>query len=201
VILHDTPLIAQFDSGLDQSVIDWLLSFDDYVRSRSYTHSDPNKEFSVQRNSLSLFDWDHQFNDVQLKMLCRISEELGINHPQINCESLQLTRYRVGQEYRDHYDHFNLKGHEQTVDNDRVATALLYLNDGFIGGETEFPLLNISVAPRQGDILYFEYPSELADLTLHAGRPIQQGEKRIVSLWIRAQPWIAQDSTPDLQAL
>ena len=193
MILLDNPLIAQFDSGLDQKTIDWLLSFDDYVRSRSYTHSDPDKEFSIQRNSLSLFDWDHQFKEIQQHMINRIKEELEIEHSLANCESIQLTRYRVGQEYRDHHDHFNLQGHENTVDNDRIATALLYLNDGFIGGETEFPLLNISVIPRQGDILYFEYPKDIADLLLHAGRPILRGEKRIVSLWIREQPWSAQD--------
>lgn len=201
MILNQQPLIAVIDSGLDQATIDWLLSFDDYVRSRSYSHDDPNKEFSVQRSSLSLFDWDQQFHHVQAQMLARIQQELGRDHPQINCESIQLTRYRPGQEYRDHYDHFNLQGYEKTVDNDRIATALLYLNDGFTGGQTEFPLLNISVVPRQGDILYFEYPSELADLLLHAGRPVQQGEKRIVSLWIRAQPWTAQDSVPDPRAL
>ncbi len=193
MILCDQPLIAQFRSGLDQTIIDWLLNFDDYVRSRSYTHDDPEQQFSAQRNSLSLFDYSNQLESVTEHIIHRIYQELAVTHDLACCESVQLTRYRVGQQYRDHYDNFNLVGYENTVDNDRVATALLYLNDGFQGGQTEFPLLNISVTPCQGDILYFAYPPEHRELLLHAGRPVTRGEKRIVSMWIRSQPWTAQD--------
>ena len=76
---------------------------------------------------------------------------------------------------------------------DRCATALLYLNDGFEGGATSFPKLGITVWPRQGDILYFEYDEETYELAMHAGEPVIKGEKRIASLWIRTDVWPVQD--------
>lgn len=48
------------------------------------------------------------------------------------------------------------------------------------GGETAFPMLNLSVFPNKGMAVYFEYfysNHELNELTLHAGTPVIQGEK------------------------
>lgn len=50
----------------------------------------------------------------------------------------------------------------------------MYLNDVEEGGETAFPLLNISVFPNKGMAVYFEYfynNNEINDFTLHAGTP------------------------------
>lgn len=194
MILNTDPLITQFDSRIDQSQIDYLLSLDDYVRSRGFIHGaeDIDNDIVRERTSLSLFDYEDQLRDIKYHMLDRIREETGRIHSRRSAEHLQLTRYRQGQQYQPHYDHFNLQGLEPVTDVDRVATALLYLNDGFLGGETQFPLLNVTVYPRQGDILYFEYPKDRAELMLHAGLPVLQGEKRIVSLWIRAADWPVQ---------
>ena len=166
---------------------------DDYVRSRGFSHGGDPDSVVKQRTSLSLFDYTDEMKDVKQLMLDRIQQELGIEHPYANTEYLQLTRYRQGQQYEPHYDHFNIEGHDEVYAVDRCATALLYLNDGFLGGETQFPLLNLTVYPRQGDILYFEYPKERAMQMLHAGLPVQQGEKRIASLWIRSAAWPVQD--------
>lgn len=192
MIFYKRPLITQFDSGLDQSTIDWLLSHDDYVRSRGYQHEDERSDIVKQRTSLSLFDYEDQFRSVREFMLERIHTVIGRYHPIENAELLQLTRYRQGQEYQPHYDNFNLPGYPPVHTVDRCATALLYLNDGFEGGCTVFPRLNITVTPRQGDILYFEYDEETYDLVLHAGEPVIKGEKRIASLWIRAAAWPVQ---------
>lgn len=186
MILLDQPLIAQFDSLIDDQRIDQLLTMDDYVRSRGYSHDSDQSDLVKDRTSLTLFDYEDQLKDVRLAMLDRIKAETGRCYDLAQAELLQLTRYRVGQEYRPHYDHFNIVGYENNTAIDRCATALLYLNDGFGGGETHFPLINVTVYPRRGDILYFEYPPELAELMLHAGLPVTQGEKRIASLWIRS---------------
>jgi len=192
VILCDRPLIAQFDSGLRSTDIDGLLSISDYQASHGYSHQNNSSAQVRERSSQSYFDLHDDLRPYRELMLNRIREELGIEHSIRSAEYLQLTRYQQGQEYVAHFDHFNLPGYEHTVDVDRVATALLYLNDGFLGGETYFPSLDITVYPRQGDILYFAYPPEVASNCLHAGLPVRRGEKRIASLWIRAAAWPVQ---------
>jgi prolyl 4-hydroxylase len=64
----------------------------------------------------------------------------------------------------------------------------MYLNDVEEGGETYFPKLNFSVAPKKGMAVYFEYfydNHHLNELTLHGGSPIIDGEKWAATQWMR----------------
>lgn len=97
-------------------------------------------------------------------------------------EPLQLLRYGVGGEYRAHMDALPFEA------NQRIMTAILYLNDGYQGGETQFLRTGLSVAARAGDLLIFGNVTEdgRADpMTLHAGAPVTRGEKLIATRWIR----------------
>ena len=103
-----------------------------------------------------------------------------------------MLRYRPGQQYRPHID--ALPG----VANQRQLTAILFCNDGFAGGETRFPRLDLTVRAREGDLLLFA--NVQADGTSdarseHAGLPVIEGEKWIATRWIRQQryhPWDAE---------
>lgn len=100
-------------------------------------------------------------------------------------EPLTVLRYRPGQEYRPHLDTI------QGADNQRVATMLLYLNGGFTGGETHFPVPDVTVTPRGGDALLFF--NTLADdrpdpASRHAGLPVLTGSKWLATRWIRRDP-------------
>lgn len=100
-------------------------------------------------------------------------------------EPLTVLRYRPAQQYRLHHDTI------QGADNQRVATMLLYLNGGFAGGETHFPVPDVTVTPRGGDALLFF--NTLADgrpdpASRHAGLPIRAGAKWLATRWIRAEP-------------
>jgi prolyl 4-hydroxylase len=106
----------------------------------------------------------------------------------LRLEPPQLTRYEPDQFYKDHWDYFfdeNLQG------NNRVITAIVYLNDDFTGGNTTFPLLNISIAPKVGRLLYFmyDYDSDINQLTKHSGDTVTSGVKQIVTIWIRKTKW------------
>lgn len=103
-------------------------------------------------------------------------------------EPLTVLRYRPGQEYRPHLD--TIAGAE----NQRIRTVLIYLNGGFGGGETSFPLLGLDVTPRGGDALMFDtlLPDGKPDgRTRHAGLPVVQGAKWLATRWIRAAPYDA----------
>lgn len=99
-------------------------------------------------------------------------------------EPLQILRYRPGGEYRAHYD--ALPG----LDNQRVMTLLVWLNDGFLGGETAFPAAKAAMRGAPGDAILFV--NAQADggpdpASAHAGLPVREGEKWMASRWIRAR--------------
>lgn len=101
-------------------------------------------------------------------------------------ETLQVLRYRPGQEYKPHFD--AVPGET----NQRILTMLVYLNEGYDGGETVFLKTGLSFKGNKGDALLFR--NALADgradeLTQHAGRPVSAGEKLLASRWIRARPF------------
>lgn len=106
-------------------------------------------------------------------------------------EPLHILRYAPDQEYRPHLD--ALTG----ATNQRRWTVLVYLNDGFEGGETEFPQLGLAARGAVGDALVFDN----ADVdgrpdprTVHAGRPVAAGTKWLATRWIRERrhlPWEA----------
>lgn len=101
-------------------------------------------------------------------------------------ESLQVLRYRPGQEYKAHLD--AVAGEP----NQRILTILVYLNDEYEGGETRFLRTGLSFKGRKGDALVFRnaLPDGRADeASQHAGLPVAKGEKLIASRWIRARPF------------
>ena len=101
-------------------------------------------------------------------------------------EPLQVLRYAVGQQYRPHID--AIPG----MDNQRVLTALVYLNDHFEGGETDFPEACVRIAARQGDGIVFgnvDGEGRPDPKAVHAGLPVTRGAKLLASRWIRARPF------------
>lgn len=100
-------------------------------------------------------------------------------------EPLNLLRYRAGDEYKWHLD--ALPG----VLNQRQRTVLLYLDDGYAGGETAFQALDMTFAGGIGDALMFDnlLPNGTPDVrTRHAGLPVRSGTKHIAARWLRQRP-------------
>ena len=99
-------------------------------------------------------------------------------------EPLHVLRYAPGQQYRPHHDAHAFG----PVEKRRIATALLYLNDAYEGGETNFPELGITVRGGVGDLLIFHNldAAKMPDMRMiHAGLPIASGEKWLATRWIR----------------
>lgn len=70
----------------------------------------------------------------------------------------------------------------------RIATVLLYLQSPEIGGETQFPDVNITISPKSGDALLFwtyDADNEWNKYSLHAGLPVKKGQKLVLTKWIR----------------
>ena len=111
---------------------------------------------------------------------------------EVGCgEPLHMLRYAPGQEYRPHMDALPGEG------NQRVLTALVYLNGDYLEGETHFPHLNVTARGQAGDVLVFA--NVLKDgrgdpRTQHAGLPVTAGTKWLATRWIRERPYHPWDS-------
>ncbi|HEY0628139.1 MAG TPA: 2OG-Fe(II) oxygenase [Sphingomicrobium sp.] len=113
--------------------------------------------------------------------LCRRLAEASGTHVKQG-EPLQVLRYRPGQQYRAHFDAIG------DADNQRVLTFLVYLNDDYEGGETEFLATGLKVKGKKGDGLLFrnaDASGKPDDRSQHAGLPVTAGEKYLASRWIR----------------
>lgn len=102
-------------------------------------------------------------------------------------EPMTILRYRPGQQYHRHYD--ALPG----VDNQRVKTALVYLNRGYGGGETLFPMTGLRIMGGKGNCVVFRNSLEngrFDPMSEHAGMPVTHGVKHLASRWIRERRFL-----------
>jgi len=129
--------------------------------------------------------------DVVMQSLdVRVAAALG--HPPENGEGFALLRYEPGQQYLPHCDWIDPQRPATRPDLDRwgqrIATCVVYLNEGFEAGATEFPLLGLGFRGGVGDALAWDNvrPDGTVDpLTVHAGRPPAGGVKFLLSKWTR----------------
>lgn len=87
-------------------------------------------------------------------------------------ERLRFYRYRNGQAFRWHRDGAFVRNNNQRS----AYTVMVYLNDGFEGGATEFDLPGgiLRVVPRAGMALVFEHQLR------HQGAPVESGTKYVL---------------------
>jgi hypothetical protein len=120
----------------------------------------------------------------------RISAATGAPAEQL--EAFSVLNYRLGEEASEHLDSLDptVPAYAARIARygQRSMTCLLYLNDGYDGGATEFPEVGISHRGRAGEALYFVSAdaSGVPDpVSVHAGRPPTAGEKWVLSQFIR----------------
>ncbi len=110
-------------------------------------------------------------------------------------EAFAVLHYAVGEEASEHYDFLDpaVPSYAGQIARmgQRVATCLLYLNDGYEGGETEFTSLGLRHRGGTGDaLIFFNADADAVPdpRTAHAGRPPTSGEKWVLSQFIRNRP-------------
>ncbi len=162
-------------------------------RSEVVDRSTGTTEVSAVRTSEGTY-FDRGENAVVERIERRIAELTGL--PVENGEPLQILRYGVGAQYQAHHDYFDPKDPGTAAllaqGGQRVATVVMYLNDVDEGGDTVFPDLELSVKPRRGHAVYFEYMNQAGELDarcLHGGAPVTRGEKWIATKWLRQGPY------------
>jgi hypothetical protein len=121
----------------------------------------------------------------------RVAAAVGVPRP--FCEIPKLMHYEPGQQFEVHSDFFDEAMHPEEIQlrGQRIATLLIYLNDDYESGETEFVRADIRFKGRRGDALLFanvDASGAADERTFHAGLPPSHGEKWLFSQWVRNKP-------------
>jgi prolyl 4-hydroxylase len=83
---------------------------------------------------------------------------------------LRVYRYERGQRFGLHHD----QSYSREDGARSLLTLMVYLNDDFVGGETDFPEQRRRVSPAAGTALWFQH------MLLHAGRAVESGVKYVL---------------------
>ena len=144
--------------------------------------------------------WGMFFRLEEDEFIARIDRRLSrvMNLPLENGEGLQVLHYPTGAGSEPHFDYLQ-PGNAANRDSiarsgQRVSTLVTYLNDVPAGGQTVFPALGWAVSPLRGNAVYFEYADDHGAVdarSLHASAPVTQGEKWVVTKWMRQRRFVS----------
>jgi len=123
--------------------------------------------------------------DIVRKMASTLS-----GYPLSHVEHAQIVRYEEGDGFSEHYDVDNTN--KSNPSWSRLATFMIYLNDEFIGGETEFPLIKNTITPETGKGVFWwnVHSGNVIHESKHKGRYIIEGTKWIINTWVHSIPII-----------
>ena len=190
-LLHEDPCIRFVSEFLTSEEVQHLISFYKHMLTPSTVSGDKDKqEAHPSRTSSSAYLPAGSANDVVLKAIeNRLVILTGIPLPY--WETLQLTHYKSGQQYKPHFDWF------PESSNNRTMTVFVYLNDipPGEGGSTHFPRLGLNVQPQARSALIWHNclargnQVHCEENTEHAGTPPTRGEKYGLNCWARTAPY------------
>lgn len=160
-------------------------------RSRTIDDDGDRVEHPSRTSSDAGFDPVHEdfaLRVVQVRMARLADAEFTCSEPLI------VLRYAPGEQFHPHRDYIapsSLAGRKPEAGN-RAATVCAYLNDVEGGGATRFPAAGMTVPPRAGAAIAFrnlKADGQPDPDSLHAGLPVERGEKWLATLWLRQRRW------------
>lgn len=183
------PRVVVFGNLLSDEECDTLIAAANPRMKRSLTVETKTggEEVNADRTSDGMF-----FQRDEIPVVAALERRIAklVNWPVENGEGLQVLHYRPGAEYKPHYDYFDpSQPGTPTIlkrGGQRVGTLVIYLNNPEAGGGTTFPDVQLEVAPRKGNAVFFSYGApDPSTKTLHGGAPVVRGEKWIATKWLR----------------
>lgn len=188
--LHEAPWVRVFDGVLSAEDCRFVAAIAQPHLRRSKVF-DPEKgdaiEFQVRTSqdaSIDPIQEDFWLRLLQLRMAAVSGGEL------IQAEPLAVLRYSPGEQYHPHYDALpeHAEGQQLDVFGQRQTTLCCYLNPVEAGGATDFPAIGVRVQPAPGRAVVFDNllaNGQRHPDSLHAGMPVERGEKWLATLWLR----------------
>ena len=192
-----SPRIRVAEGLAPPEVCDWLIErARDKLQVALMYDGAARKALWMASRTCSEYAFDIVESDIVL-LLLRARAGVLLNMPTSAMEPPQVFHYAPGQEIKPHFDHvYDGEGHgrDGAFASERVVSLLIYLNDGFEGGELEFPKVGFRHKGGKGDAVFFAnvgLDGKRDPLSLHAGLPILEGEKWLLSQWVHDQPFTA----------
>jgi prolyl 4-hydroxylase len=192
--IMEKPRIRVFEAFATTGECAWLIDSarGDLRRAQIYHGSAEPQASDLRTNTEA--DLMLKASDVVVGLMReRVARAVGVA-PEF-CEVAKVLHYEPGQTFHRHADFLETKRpslqEEVRQRGQRVATFLLYLNDDYSGGETDFPDIGYRYKGRTGDALLFLNVDEAGApdySTTHAGLPPAAGEKWLLSQWVRSRP-------------
>lgn len=130
----------------------------------------PEVDLEVRNNTRVMWDDAEEADRLLSQVAARVPARLlGMRLCGAN-PRLRLYRYAPGERHGAHWDTVvEFAGGVKSL-----LTLVFYLNDGFTGGETDFPELEQTVTPQAGRALLFQHR------ILHEATEVQRGEKFVL---------------------
>jgi prolyl 4-hydroxylase len=189
VYARQDPALMVFEDLLSSEECEALIADARPRLSRSLTVDNitGGEQLHGDRTSQGMF-----FKRDETPLVQKIEQRIAklVSWPIQNGEALQILRYPPGAEYKPHQDYFDpAEPGSSTIltrGGQRVATLIIYLHEPESGGATVFSDIDLQVAPRRGNAVFFSYPrAHTASRALHGGMPVITGEKWIATKWLR----------------
>lgn len=194
-LLSASPRIGRVPALVDKDCCSWLIAkardkltpalVYDSVQQKEIRHPTRSNSSAI----LGLGDTNVLLTLLQI----RIAASMQV--PLRQLEAATVLHYKGSEQIRNHFDFIDPASpnyaEQIRLRGDRIITFLVYLNDNYAEGETDFPEAVIRHKGTRGDGLFFvNVTAEGApDLrTVHAGRPPSAGEKWVVTQFIRNKP-------------
>lgn len=184
-VLNASPPVFVVDNFLTPGECDFLIHSAIDAFSPAPVVGKGAGEISPSRTSTTYYLAREDLPDLLRKVTMLTSK------PAEHCELPQVGRYLPSQQYKHHFDAFDLSNEDgqrcAANGGQRTVTVLIYLNDVSRGGQTAFPTLNLEVQPRKGMAVVF-FPATvdglLDKMALHAALPAVD-PKFVSQVWIR----------------
>jgi prolyl 4-hydroxylase len=189
---HSSPQIETLPDLLPVSVCEYVIGMAaPHLQRGRIVERDGVERVNPQRSN-AVMNFGLAASDFVLELVNRRAASAA-GMPAENAEGLGVLHYRPGESYAPHVDYCDenaANAAQLAAKGQRVRTLLVYLNDEFAGGETEFPRLGKQFRlPRGGALLFHSVDTagRVDPLTVHAGRTPTRGDKWIISKWFRTR--------------
>lgn len=123
----------------------------------------------VRNNDRLLFFDENLAEELWLKLKSFVPDKIGSSTAIGLNEMFRIYRYDKGQRFKMHRD----GSYQRNETEFSILSFLIYLNDNFTGGETEFRNI-VMVKPKTGTALVFHHPLR------HEGKEITEGLKYVL---------------------
>tara|TARA_B100001109_G_C18863921_1_gene475709 strand:- start:110 stop:1105 length:996 start_codon:yes stop_codon:yes gene_type:complete len=133
---------------------------------------------SVDRTSYSA---EISITQSEIKYIIDQAKDI-LEKPEQLFEKLQCVSYKSGQFFKAHFDQEKRNSNGYI----RNLSCVIYLNDNFKGGGTNFPRINKTVVPQKGSAVFFPLVDKNYNpcyFSLHEGQAILSGQKFALNLW------------------